>query len=71
MNGEKVMSMAISFWAAPKMTAGHLMFSAVMTAYMLIGIQFEERDLVKIFGDDYRNYRERVPMLIPVTGKNK
>jgi protein-S-isoprenylcysteine O-methyltransferase Ste14 len=55
----------IAFWAAPTMTVGHLMFAAVTTAYICLGILLEERDLVEVFGDDYRNYRDRVAMLVP------
>jgi protein-S-isoprenylcysteine O-methyltransferase Ste14 len=55
----------IAFWAAPTMTAGHLLFAAVTTAYILVAIQLEERDLVDLFGDDYRRYRQRVSMLVP------
>jgi methanethiol S-methyltransferase len=47
------------------MTVGHLLFAAVTTAYTLIGIMLEERDLVAVFGDEYRHYRERVSMLFP------
>jgi protein-S-isoprenylcysteine O-methyltransferase Ste14 len=55
----------IAFWAAPVMTLGHLLFAAVTTAYIFVGIFLEERDLIELFGDEYRRYRKTASMLIP------
>jgi len=55
----------LTFWSVPVMTAGRLLFALGFTAYILIGIAFEERDLLRQFGERYRAYREQVGMLIP------
>jgi protein-S-isoprenylcysteine O-methyltransferase Ste14 len=59
----------LAVWATPTMTVGHLLFSVVITAYILIGIQLEERDLVQQFGDQYRRYRQQAAMLVPLPGR--
>lgn len=53
------------FWATPQMSASHLLFAIGMSAYILVGMLCEERDLIATFGDRYRSYRARVPALIP------
>ncbi len=57
------------FWATPQMTVGHLLLAIGMSAYILIAIRYEERDLVKFHGETYREYQRTVPMLIPSPGK--
>lgn len=60
----------IAFWAAPTMTIGHLLFTLVTTAYIIVAVKFlEEKDLSKTLGDKYVAYQQKVPMLIPFTKK--
>ena len=55
----------IAFWSTPRMTTGHLFFAIMTTAYILVAVQFEERDLIHSYGDRYRKYRAQVSMLFP------
>lgn len=56
----------VVFWATPTMTLGHLLFATVSTAYILVAVQIEERDLLREFGDLYRRYRESTPAFVPI-----
>ena len=64
-----MLSFLIAFWATPRMSVGHLIFASGMTVVILMGIAFEERDLLKAYGETYRNYRRQVSMLIPLPRK--
>jgi protein-S-isoprenylcysteine O-methyltransferase Ste14 len=56
----------IAFWATPTMSVGHLMFAGVLTIYMLVAIPIEEKDLGDLYGEEYQEYRRRVPALVPL-----
>jgi protein-S-isoprenylcysteine O-methyltransferase Ste14 len=56
----------IAFWSTPRMTLGHLFFAVMCSAYIVVAIQFEERDLLRFYGESYHKYREQVSMLFPL-----
>jgi protein-S-isoprenylcysteine O-methyltransferase Ste14 len=60
----------IAFWAAPTMTAGHLLFAVATTGYIMVGVQLEERDLVARHGARYERYRKQVPAFVPLPSRN-
>jgi len=60
-----MLGLVIVFWATPYMTVGHLLFAGGMTAYIAVGIRFEERGLRKQLGSEYRDYAARVPAIVP------
>lgn len=66
-----MLGLLISFWMTPQMSFGHLIFATGMTIYMLIGLAFEEHDLLRSFGNIYQQYRKQVPMLIPLLGSKR
>ncbi len=66
-----ILGFLIAFWAAPTMTAGHLLYSVVTTAYCLIALQLEERDLLTFYGETYQAYRRQVRMLVPIPRRKR
>jgi protein-S-isoprenylcysteine O-methyltransferase Ste14 len=60
------LGLLLAFWVTPDMTVGRLVYAGAMTVYLLIGLMFEERALVRAYGDVYRDYQRRVPMLVPL-----
>ena len=61
----------MSFWFTPVMTLGHMLFAAVASAYILVAVIFEERDLIAMLGEDYRRWRERTPAFVPRFGARR
>ena len=61
----------IAFWATPRMSVGHLVFAITTTVYVLVAIQLEERDLIALFGDTYRDYKKRTSMLLPLSRSSR
>ncbi len=55
----------VAFWSAPTLTLGRLLMATISTAYVLIAVRWEERDLAAVMGEDYLRYRERTPLLLP------
>lgn len=63
------LGLLLGIWSTPRMTLGHLLFAVGMTGYLWIGVRYEERDLERFLGEDYRSYRRQVPMFVPRLAK--
>lgn len=66
-----ILGFLIAFWAAPTMTGGRLLFAVATTAYCLVAVRLEERDLLRFFGDQYARYQRRVRMLVPIPRRRR
>ncbi len=67
-----MLGLLIAFWATPVMTAGHLLFAGVNTVYVVLAVRYlEERDLRASIGQAYADYQQRVPMIVPFTGRGR
>ena len=65
-----MLSILIAFWSTPRLSVGHLLYAAGMSVYILVGIRYEEQDLLRSYGQAYRRYRQQVAMLFPLRWKN-
>ena len=66
-----ILGFLVAFWAAPTMTGGRLLFAVATTAYCLIALRLEERDLLRYFGDQYERYQKQVPMVVPIPRRRR
>jgi methanethiol S-methyltransferase len=66
-----MLGLLIGFWSAATMSASRLAFAVIATAYILVALQLEERDLRRSIGAPYSDYQARVPMLFPRLFKRK